>query len=373
MHIHGISFFILALLLPNTESTNNYIKYNPTTKLLDATIRQFRPIPANKCEWDKSSCHPRDINCLSLKTLEYVNKVRRKNSMSPLLSGTVKQLENAMMHDKAMKRDNKLYHQKLRIVKLGCNSFFSGENVAVNHVYNCRLDKRDPAKMCVDQFIESPGHFKNLINKDHERMVMGVFIAGNGQIWCTQTFSRFTKLSDEAGCGAVPVDSIGAGGDPVPPSSEPSASHSTSDPKQQPSISPSASSTPADSYTPTQTSLQEPDLVPAETSQDRSEPQNVTQGPEDGQSGEADKNLNNFDIDSGSKYGDYRHNGWGMYASTGWNFHFKWFYGRIPSGRRQRLRLICLWRCQYCAGWTSCMSEQRSIEMDRYLTGLHRN
>jgi len=95
-----------------------------------------------------------------------------------------------------------IYHQKIEDVNLGCSSFFSGENVAKNH---CSYDKTktDPARLCVDQFIGSPSHRKNLLSETHESVAMGVIISPEAYIFCTQTFSQSTKYSNSGICAPI--------------------------------------------------------------------------------------------------------------------------------------------------------------------------
>jgi len=122
-------------------------------------------------------------------------------------------MSNLMLsHSKKMERKGSIYHQKIEEVNLGCSSFFSGENVAKNH---CTYDKKntDPVRLCVDQFIGSESHRKNLLYENHESAAMGVYVAENGYIYCTQTFSQSTKYSSSGKC--APLDSKHA-----PPTSE---------------------------------------------------------------------------------------------------------------------------------------------------------
>ena len=138
-------------------------------------------------------CKKNEYVCMSMMMLKYVNQHRRKMKLKALKPGTKKQLKNAMMHSKVMMKKEKLCHQNLSAVNLGCGSWFSGENVAVNHGLLSKAPT-DPARMCVAQFIKSPPHRKNLENKNFETAVMGVVVGGNGYFWCTQTFAQRTNF-----------------------------------------------------------------------------------------------------------------------------------------------------------------------------------
>lgn len=119
-----------------------------------------------------------------------------------LTSGSSSQLNNAMSHSKRMKARGSIYHQQISKVNLGCSTFFSGENVAQNHCSSARKNT-DPARLCVDQFIRSAPHRRNLINQYHESATMGVYVSDDGYIWCTQTFSKSTKFSSSGSCAPV--------------------------------------------------------------------------------------------------------------------------------------------------------------------------
>lgn len=148
-------------------------------------------------------CHLRDEECMSNQMLKYVNDYRKSQGLSKMLSsGSSSQLNNAMGHSKKMKQNGSIYHQKLSRVNLGCSAFFSGENVAKNHCIYGKTNT-DPARMCVDQFIESEPHRLNLINENHESVAMGVYISNDGYIWCTQTFTKSTKFSTSGTCAPV--------------------------------------------------------------------------------------------------------------------------------------------------------------------------
>jgi len=170
-------------------------------------------------------CNLRDEECMSTQMLKYVNDYRKTQGISKMLSsGSSSQLNNAMTHSKRMKEKGSIYHQEISRVNLGCSAFFSGENVAKNHCTYGRTNT-DPARMCVDQFIDSEPHRLNLINKNHESVSMGVYISDDGYIWCTQTFSQSTKFSTSGSC--APLSSSSSS--PVSEEKEKSQSQNTAE------------------------------------------------------------------------------------------------------------------------------------------------
>ena len=62
------------------------------------------------------------------------------------------------------------------------NSRSGAENVAYNYGIS------DPAKVCVDGWINSPGHRKNLMGH-FNLMGIGVYVNRNGYIYFTQLFA----------------------------------------------------------------------------------------------------------------------------------------------------------------------------------------
>lgn len=141
--------------------------------------------------------------------LYYVNKIRARKNLTMLENGAEMHLQNGIMHSKAMKEHGTIFHQTVQNVKLGCGSFFSGENIAKNH---CLLGRKsgdgkvsptDPARMCVKQFYNSEPHRRNLENPTHQTAIMGVFVSADGYVWCTQTFARSTTFTETGVCRSV--------------------------------------------------------------------------------------------------------------------------------------------------------------------------
>lgn len=165
-------------------------------------------------------CNLRDESCMSNQMLKYVNDYRKTQGVSKMLtSGSSSQLKNAVSHSKKMKQRGSIYHQQISKVSLGCSTFFSGENVAMNHCSSGKTNT-DPARLCVDQFIRSEPHRRNLVNQYHESVTMGVYISDDGYIWCTQTFSKSTKFSTSGSCAPVKSTSSSPSSD-VPRESHP--------------------------------------------------------------------------------------------------------------------------------------------------------
>jgi len=148
-------------------------------------------------------CALNDGACMSLMMLKYANEYRKSQNIKKMFTaGTRRQLGNGINHSKDMFKKKRIYHQNLNTKNLGCGSFFSGENVAKNH---CALGPKgsDPAKMCMQQFIESPPHRANLVNMKHQAVIMGVYVSNDGYVWCTQTFTMSTKFRRRGNCRRV--------------------------------------------------------------------------------------------------------------------------------------------------------------------------
>ena len=139
--------------------------------------------------WVKGRCDAADYHCMNQRGLRLINKVRKKVPVPRLKMGTEAMLDNAMDHSRKLAKLGKLEHQAmgLRI----CRRSLVGENVAVNHVRLAQKNKpTDPTRMCTVQFKKSPSHYANMIKPSFTHFVMGIFIADDGYIWCTQTFWR---------------------------------------------------------------------------------------------------------------------------------------------------------------------------------------
>ncbi len=180
------------------------------SKILAATSRLTNSLPMG---WVAGGpCKPNELECMSVKMLEYVNELRAQKAVPKLnayKNGAELHMANAMAHSKVMQAKGRIFHQDLPKVNLGCGAFFSGENVAKNHGLlgpkdsNGQFLPTDPARMCVHQFINSPPHRKNLENPTHQTAVMGVYVAADGYIWCTQTFAQNTKFTRKGACRRI--------------------------------------------------------------------------------------------------------------------------------------------------------------------------
>ena len=152
--------------------------------------------------------------CWCKKAKDYTNEVRRKNGVGKMLKlGTKKQMDNAMGYAKKLGGMGYLKHQDLSKVtrEVGCQRWMGGENLAFNYEQN------DIAKMCVDQWVKSKGHFENLIRDWFEEVVVGFHFRPDGRVYCVQTFAlpyprgTFGRPGDN-GCQPVDADSA-----PTPP------------------------------------------------------------------------------------------------------------------------------------------------------------
>lgn len=213
--ISSIFLFLSTFVLASAADLDNdqlriidIIQTHPTINHLSSTVPLPVLIPSITVRLPRSCgtggpCNLRDEKCMSNQMLKYVNDYRRTQGLSKMLtSGSSSQLSNAVSHSKKMKQRGSIYHQQISKVNLGCSTFFSGENVANNH---CSSDETntDPARLCVDQFIQSPPHRRNIVSEYHESVTMGVYVSDDGYIWCTQTFSKSTKFSTSGRCAPL--------------------------------------------------------------------------------------------------------------------------------------------------------------------------
>ena len=150
-----------------------------------------------------------DAYCMNKLAVSYTNAIRRKAGLPPLAMGSKAMLSNAMQHNKVMASRNNLFHQQLGNVVIGtgeCRGTLSGENIAYNFV----RQGSDAAAMCVKQWEKSPGHYRNIVNRNNRNVIVAVWVASNKQVWCTQTFS--TTPTGGSGMCATPGGGGGGGG-----------------------------------------------------------------------------------------------------------------------------------------------------------------
>lgn len=122
----GIIIFIAAALLITIDAES------PQT-IIPAPLQMKLPFLSRwgrYAGWvDGGPCKRDDYKCMNAMSLKYINEQRKRSGrrgLKPLKMGTMAMLQNAMTHNKQMKKKHRLYHQNLRKVKLGCNAFFSG-------------------------------------------------------------------------------------------------------------------------------------------------------------------------------------------------------------------------------------------------------
>lgn len=258
-------------------------------------------------------CRKKDIKCMSTRMLVLVNRYRDFSGVGPLRAGTLKQLDNAMKHSRAMKRRGKIYHQQLRRINFGCGSSVGGENVALNHA-SLSDWPTDPAWMCVKQFWDSPPHRKNLLNPSFDEVVMGVLYARDGYMWCTETFARRTKYGPGR---CAPVGST---------------PHRAATPSSTPIMTPTPSTTPTPRATPS-------------TAPTRMALPSATSSPKPRSNGKC--------------------------TCRGHQFRNRVFIGRFPNGRKAKFTLRCRRGvCRYCMFGRVCLSVEHSISIDEQIEGF---
>jgi len=174
---------------------------------IQASSRQFAQASCS----DSGPCKMDDPQCMSSLALKYTNDFRATQGVGPLKQGTVNQFNNAQKYSGVLRRLGDLEHQELSSVQIGCGSRLSGENIAQNHCDD------DPARRCVDAWIGSPPHRRNMLSTYHETMSVGIVFGPRTQIWCTQTFAVQTTFGTTGGC--APIDADNAPASPIPTTS----------------------------------------------------------------------------------------------------------------------------------------------------------
>lgn len=149
-----------------------------------------------------TSCTLSDTVCMSMVALNEVNKIRAGVGKAALSGGTMAMLQNALSHSSALADQERLRHQNLKETSLGCNAFFSGENLAQNNLINAGSPP-NVARMCVKQLENSPNHYENIISDYHKYTVMGVYIDADDKVWCTQIFAVNVQFTSEGNCAPV--------------------------------------------------------------------------------------------------------------------------------------------------------------------------
>lgn len=153
-------------------------------------------------------CAREDSVCMNNMAVQYTNAVRGRAGKAPIESGSKYMYENAMKHSRNMMNGAPFEHQPIReglTVGSGskCEALLTGENIAYDFVPFSGAS--NPAKICVDAWEKSPGHYKNMIG-DHANNVVGITIGKDNRIWCTQVFSQ--KKAGGAGMCAKPDNGV---------------------------------------------------------------------------------------------------------------------------------------------------------------------
>lgn len=122
---------------------------------------------------------------------KYTNAVRKKHGVKQMLKlGPRRQLINASNHAARLSKLGKLKHQILPAVtkEVKCKRWIGGENLAYNY------ENADIARACVNQWINSKGHFENLVREWFKEVVTGFHFDNDGRVYCVQTFGLVHKV-----------------------------------------------------------------------------------------------------------------------------------------------------------------------------------
>lgn len=165
---------------------------SPETAEISTAVRQ-----SAYCGYD-------DYECMALEGLDLVNQIRSMYGIAPLAMGTYSMLENAVQHSYVMQLQGTLTHQDLGYVsyEVGCGLFCSGENLAYNVGM---MGQSSPAKRCVDQWRDSPGHLSNILDPYQTHAAIGIYNTGS-ETWCTQIIAQvidYSAMASGGRCDAV--------------------------------------------------------------------------------------------------------------------------------------------------------------------------
>lgn len=178
-------------------------------------------------------CDPNNFLCWCTLAVEYTNEVRRQVGVPDLQVGTASQLANANKYAEYLASIQDLIHQDFDTAnaEVGCGRSLNGENIAYN------FESGDVARACLDQWINSQGHYRNIVTERFEEGVVGFAYDSRGAVFCVQTFAVMSSNGspDDQGCEAATsgvattAPPSPAAMDPVmppvmPPSPEPIAS-----------------------------------------------------------------------------------------------------------------------------------------------------
>ena len=122
--------------------------------------------------------------------VRYTNRARAANNL-PKLERYLAIQSAAQGHSRWMARTKSFTHAGQwgtsaanRVKAAGYGGGYVGENI---YRYPSRRDRKRLAKALVDGWMKSPGHRKNILNRDYKHLGVGVASAGRN-IYATQNF-----------------------------------------------------------------------------------------------------------------------------------------------------------------------------------------
>lgn len=126
---------------------------------------------------------------MARKAFDWINEKRAANGLSPL-KWNDKMAKVARYHSQNMARDNYFSHQELdgsmindRADMFGFSDWTSiGENIAFNRGFKL------PAESACQQWMNSPSHRDNILDKRWKESAIGVAVAKDGSYYFTQVF-----------------------------------------------------------------------------------------------------------------------------------------------------------------------------------------
>ncbi len=126
---------------------------------------------------------------LEARTLEAVNQVRQANGLQPLrLASDLSEIARA--HSRDMMERGYFAHKSPEghdlIVRLARSGIKDWRYIAENLAYNAGY--LDPVTVAVEGWLNSPGHRRNMLNKQLTESGIGVAIDNSGRIYFTQVF-----------------------------------------------------------------------------------------------------------------------------------------------------------------------------------------
>ena len=123
--------------------------------------------------------------------LRYTNEARAAHNI-PKLRRHLALQSAAQGHSTYMARSGKYSHTGHhgesagnRTKAAGYSGGYIGENI---YRYSSRRDQKRLAKNLVDGWMQSPGHRKNILNRDYRHLGVGIAVGGGGKVYATQNF-----------------------------------------------------------------------------------------------------------------------------------------------------------------------------------------